>query len=175
MNQLTDFRKQIDAFLAQHPQSPLEYSQQASFTGLNYYDGNEEFIFEVEVEMFGEDEPLIEMDTSTGDLRPYRRYGRFTFQVNGQDASLTIYSDLHGHDFFLPFRDATSGHETYGAGRYMDNHRPAITSLGDGRFRIDFNYCYSPYCAYSPDYSCPLPPRENWLDVPIEAGEKNFK
>ncbi len=175
MNQLTHFREQIDAFLAQHPQSPLDHTQQADFTGLNYYDGNEDFIFEVEVEKFGEDEPLIEMDTSTGDLRPYRRYGRFTFQVNGQDAALTIYSDPHGHDFFLPFRDATSGNETYGAGRYMDNHRPALTQLSDTQFRVDFNYAYNPYCAYSPAYSCPLPPAENWLQVPIRAGEKDFK
>ena len=174
MNQLTDFREQIDAFLAQHPQSPLDYMQKADFDGLNYYDENEDFIFVVEVEKFGEDEPLIEMDTSTGDLRPYRRYGRFTFQVNGQDAALTIYSDPHGHDFFLPFRDTTSGQETYGAGRYMDNHRPALAQLSETRFRVNFNFAYNPYCAYNTNYSCPLPPRENWLSVPIEAGEKDF-
>lgn len=174
MNQLIHFRAEIDTFLAQHPQSPLDYRQKADFAGLDYYDENEAFVFDVDVELFGEDEPLLEMDTSTGDIRPYRRYGRFTFQVNGQDAALTIYSDPHGHDFFLPFRDATSGHETYGAGRYMDNHRPAITQLGEKQFRVDFNYCYSPYCAYNDAYSCPLPPRENWLNVPIHAGEKTF-
>lgn len=175
MNQLIHFRAEIDAFLAQHPQSPLDYRQKADFAGLNYYDENAAFTFEVEVEKFGGDEPLIEMDTSTGDLRPYRRYGRFSFQVNGQDAALTLYSDPHGHDFFLPFRDATSGQQTYGAGRYMDNHRPAITQLGATRFRVDFNYSYNPYCAYNDAYSCPLPPRENWLDVAITAGEKNFE
>lgn len=174
MDTLTHFRAEIDAFLAQHPQSPLDYAQRADFAGLNYYPASKDFIFEVEVEKFGDDEPLIEMDTSTGDLRPYRRYGRFTFQVNGQDAALTVYSDPHGHDFFLPFRDATSYHETYGAGRYMDNHRPALTQHSTTRFRVDFNYSYSPYCAYQSNYSCPLPPRENWLQVAIEAGEKDF-
>ena len=117
---------------------------------------------------------LFEMETSTGEMRLYRRYGRITFQVNGEEAQLTIYSDPHGQDFFLPFRDATSGKETYGAGRYLDNHRPALTPLANDQFQIDFNFSYNPYCAYNPHYSCPLPPRENWLSVPIEAGEKNY-
>jgi len=71
-------------------------------------------------------------------------------------------------DLFIIFKDATSGKETYGAGRYLDLDRH-----GD-EIVIDFNYAYNPYCAYNPDWSCPLPPAENWLKVPIRAGEKNF-
>jgi uncharacterized protein (DUF1684 family) len=115
------------------------------------------------------------METNTGDRRHYRRWGRLSFEVDGRPAALTIYSDPYDEDYFLPFRDATNGDETYGAGRYLDNHRPGVERTGENTFIIDFNYAYNPYCAYSERYSCPLPPRENWLDVPIRAGEKKYK
>lgn len=175
MNQLKHFREQVDEFMARHPQSPLSPAQQADFEGLAYYDHNPDLAFEVTVERLPDSEPMIEMQTNTGDIRPFRRYGRFTFTVAGEEASLTIYSDRAGQDFFMPFKDATNGQETYGAGRYLDNHRPGLEQIDDDRFYVDFNYAYNPYCAYSPDYSCPLPPRENWLQVPVRAGEKDYK
>ncbi|WP_420645221.1 DUF1684 domain-containing protein [Candidatus Leptofilum sp.] len=174
MNELTHFRNEIDQFMGFHPQSPLDHEQRANFDGLAYFEPNEALVMVLPVEKFAATEPMIEMETSTGEQRPYRRYGRISFEVDGEPASLIIYSDIYGQEFFLPFRDATSGKETYGAGRYLDNHRPGLVALADGRIKIDFNFAYNPYCAYSPQYSCPLPPRENWLTVPIQAGEKNF-
>lgn len=158
--------------MAHHPQSPLDEEQRDRFTGLAYFAANDDLIFETEVERFADDEPLLEMETSTGEARPFRRWGRFLFTVEGQPASLTIYFD--GHGLFLPFKDATNGTETYGAGRYLDNHRPGLDLRGAHKIHVDLNYAYNPYCAYSPYYSCPLPPRENWLVVPIRAGEKDF-
>lgn len=175
MTQLQDFRTQIDQFMKHHPQSPLTPAQQAAFDGLDYFDVNGALALDVMVERFPASEPLIEMETSTGERRLYRRYGRFSLTVDGQEGTLTIYSDPAGHDFFLPFRDATSGKETYGAGRYLDNHRPGLAQIDTDRFQIDFNFAYNPYCAYSPHYSCPLPPRENWLEIPIRAGKKDYK
>jgi len=175
MNELNHFRSEVDQFMGFHPQSPLDAKQQANFKGLAYFEPNEALNIVVPVERFPATEPMIEMETSTGEQRPYRRWGRISFEVDGESASLTIYSDIYGQEFFLPFRDATSGKETYGAGRYLDNHRPGLVDLGNGRFKIDFNYSYNPYCAYQSTYSCPLPPRENWLMVPIRAGEKNFE
>lgn len=175
MSELQQIRNQINDFMSNHPQSPIPADQRGDFMGLSYYPPNEALIFEGEIERFPNSEPMIEMETSTGDKRPYRRYGRFTFEVDDEEAQLTLYSDIYGQEFFVPFRDATSGKETYGAGRYLDNGRPAIVQLGQNRFRIDFNYSYNPYCVYNEAFSCPLPPRENWLDVPIEAGEKNWK
>ena len=113
------------------------------------------------------------METSTGDIRHYRRWATFSFEVGGETADLTIYSDPWGESLFLPFKDGTNGRDTYGAGRYLDNHRPGLSVRG-GQVVVDFNYAYNPYCAYSTTYSCPLPPRENWLEMPIYAGEKNF-
>ncbi len=173
MSALTQFRQQIDDFMGQHPQSPLDDEDKRHFTGLNYYDETPDTIFEVDVARFPADEPQIEMETSTGEVRPYRRWGRFSFTVAGEEAALTIYSD--GQGFFLPFKDATNGKETYGAGRYLDNHRPGLEQISDNKIRVNFNFAYNPYCAYSPAYSCPLPPAENWAKVPVRAGEKNFK
>jgi len=169
---LVDFREQVDDFMEHHPQSPLDWEQKQEFEGIEYFEENEALILEVEVRRFAEDEPLIEMATNTGEVRPYRRWGQFSFVVDGQEATLTIYSDAHGHDFFMPFKDLTNGKETYGAGRYLDNHRPGLLRLAGNQFEIDFNYAYNPYCAYAPRFSCPLPPRENWLKVPVRAGEK---
>jgi uncharacterized protein (DUF1684 family) len=174
MSELTHFRQEIDQFMELHPQSPLDDAQRAGFAGLAYYDENPDFELIVAIEPFPQTEPLIEMETSTGDRRPYRRYSRIRFTVGEGEAALTIYSDIHGQEFFLPFKDATNGTETYGAGRYLDNHRPGLRAMGDGRFALDFNYSYNPYCAYSVAYSCPLPPRENWLPVQINAGEKAY-
>ncbi|MDT8305771.1 MAG: DUF1684 domain-containing protein [Anaerolineae bacterium] len=172
--ELAHFRAEVDNFLATDPQSPLSRNQQEQFDGLHYYAADPAFRLSGEVERFGNDEPLVEMQTSTGDTRHYRRWGRFSFEVEGEEANVVIYQDpMHG-DFFLPFKDATNGVETYGAGRYLDNHRPGLRRLGENRVEIDFNYAYNPYCAYNEDYSCPLPPRENWLRVPIRAGEKQF-
>ena len=175
MNELTQFRADVDDFMQFHPQSPLDDAQREAFNGLHYFEDNAALNLQVEVERFPEDEPLIEMTTNTGEQRPYRRWGRFTFQVDGKDAALTVYSDPSGEELFLPFRDATSGPESYGAGRYMDNHRPGLRQMADGRLEVDFNFAYNPYCAYQSGYSCPLPPAENWLTVPIRAGEKKFQ
>jgi uncharacterized protein (DUF1684 family) len=108
------------------------------------------------------------MQTSTGDVRDYERFGTFRFEVEGQPARLTIYRNELG--YFLPFVDALAGSETYGAGRYLEPEE-----LPDGRFLVDFNLAYSPYCAYNENWSCPITPAENRLKVPIRAGEMVFE
>jgi uncharacterized protein (DUF1684 family) len=109
------------------------------------------------------------MQTSTGDVQNYVKYGRFQFEVNGEPAALTVYTSDRG-DMFVPFADATGGSETYGAGRYLE-----VEKIGNDRIHVDFNLAYNPWCAYSPAYSCPIPPAENRLEVPIRAGEKLFE
>ncbi|MEI2607542.1 MAG: DUF1684 domain-containing protein [Candidatus Promineifilaceae bacterium] len=174
MNELAHYRAEINQFMKLHPESPLEPEERGAFTGLAYYDFDPAFVHEVNVERYPANEPLTTMQTSTGDSRQYRRWGHFPFAVEGQTGELTIYADTYGNDLFMPFKDSTNGDETYGTGRYMDNHRPAIQRVKGDLYRIDFNFCYNPYCAYSPYFSCPLPPRENWLKLPIRAGEKDF-
>ena len=93
MTDLADFRADVDDFLQFHPQSPLEDAQRADFQGLEYFDTNDDLILEVELERFPDDEPLIEMTTNTGDKQLYKRWARFTFEVDGQETALTVYSD----------------------------------------------------------------------------------
>ncbi len=164
MTELDRFRAQKDEFFAAHPQSPLTPEQQQTFHGLSYFPENPALRLEVMLEEFPEKDE-IRMQTSTGDIRAYTRYGRFQFMVDGEPAALTVYADEHG--FFLPFVDALAGKETYGAGRYLEP-RP----LGNGRFLVDFNLAYNPYCAYNEQWSCPVTPAENRLRVPIRAGER---
>ena len=167
MTDLVKFRKQKDAFFKSDPHSPLSQEQQRAFEGLNYYPENLALRFDAEVEPFT-DHMHVQMQTSTGDVQNYVKYGTFRFEVDDQPAVLTVYASEDG-GAFVPFADATSGPETYGAGRYLD-----LEHHGGNRFHVDFNLAYSPWCAYSPAFSCPIPPMENRLQVPIRAGEKNF-
>ena len=161
------FRANKDEFFELDPHSPLTSEQKGSFMGLKYFPVDEDLIFELEIKKF-EDQKMIQMQTSTGDLRTFVRYGRLHFKVEGVEASLIVYSNEYG--FFIPFVDAQAGKETYGAGRYLD---PELDE--DGKLILDFNLAYNPYCAYNELYSCPIPPAENRLSVAIKAGEKNFK
>lgn len=174
MENLIRFRQELDQFMRRHPQSPLDSHQKRLFKGLNYYPHTPNYLFELEAHRFPDDDPVIIMQTSTGDSRHYRRWGQISFNAQGETTTLTIYCDRSGQDLFLPFKDQTNRTETYGAGRYLDNHRPGLTILDDDHIEIDFNYAYNPYCAYNMNYSCPLPPPENWLKIPIPAGEKKF-
>ena len=169
MSELDDFRAEKDDFFGHHPQSPLTREQKRDFKGLAYFPENPGLRLEVAVEQF-QPKVTIKMQTSTGAVQTYQRYGRFKFNVDGQEAALTIYSgppDQGG--YFLPFADSQAGTETYGAGRYLEPE-----ALGGGKFRVDFNLAYNPYCAYNDKWSCPVPPAENRLSVAVRAGEKVF-
>ena len=167
MSELQEFRTQKDEFFAESHDSPLTHQQRNEFHGLAYYDEDPTLRVEAQVDEFAEKE-VIEVATSTGDLATYQRWGRFSFEVDGQRAELTIFRDDHG--LFLPFVDATSGKETYGMGRYLE---PEL--LHSGKVLVDFNFAYNPSCAYNEDWSCPIPPAENRIKVPIRAGERSFK
>ena len=169
MFELTEFRQGKDNFLAHDHHSPLLESQRHGFSGLNYFDEDPAMSLTLELERY-EKPDAIEMQTSTGEVATYLRWGKVSFQVRGKPAELTLYKNPDGDELFLPFADATSGQETYPSGRYLD-----IPALPDGRVKVDFNYAYNPYCAYNEAWSCPLTPFENRLRVPIEAGEKAFK
>jgi uncharacterized protein (DUF1684 family) len=168
MTELEQFRQSKDRFFKHDPHSPLTPPQRDSFEGLAYYDENPDLRFELNVKPY-EVQDTITMQTSTGDVADYIRWGQIDFEVGGQLARLTVYGALGG-GYFLPFMDATNGDETYSAGRYLE-----VEPLPNGRLLVDFNMAYNPYCAYNEYWSCPIPPKENRLTVPIEAGEKNFE
>ena len=168
MTELDDFRASKDAFYGSSPDSPLLPEQKHNFAGLNYYPEAPGLVFEVTPEPFEEPE-LIDMQTSTGESARYLRWAHVSLPLTGGTVQLTVFRDPGNNSFFLPFQDGGRGVETYGAGRYVD-----VEALADRRLRINFNYAYNPYCAYNDGWSCPLPPVENRLNVPIRAGEKVF-
>jgi uncharacterized protein (DUF1684 family) len=118
------------------------------------------------------------MKTSTDRVPAYERYGEVTFELDGKELKLAVYRNKKMLDLsqdtnmlFIPFRDMTSGSETYGGGRYIDCEIPVAGDIID----LDFNKAYNPYCAYNHKYSCVIPPEENRLPVKIEAGEKVYE
>jgi uncharacterized protein len=162
--QIEALRQQKDIFFKTDPASPLAIEDREDFEGLRYYEYNLDLDLVVTVRRFAEDD-LIPVHTTTDELRSYRRYGEFTFTVDGQTARLTIYETPNG--FFLPFVDAMAGRETYAAGRYLEPEPHTADT-----FRVDFNLAYNPFCVYNDGWSCPITPAENRLSVAIRAGEK---
>lgn len=116
----------------------------------------------------------FQLPTSSGSTKTYLQYGFIEFKWQETNVRLNVYQDVNlakktGYEDYLiiPFKDATSGNETYGGGRYIDFRIPKTREV-----LIDFNLAYNPYCAYSHRYSCPIPPVENQLTISIDAGEK---
>ena len=159
-------RVEKDRFFRTNPHSPIE--DQINFGGLDYYEPDPDYRYTLTLQPAETQEELT-FQTSTGDEQIYHRLGTIEFEVEGETGKLAIYQSPHHEGLFLPFRDATSGHETYGAGRYLEPQ-----DLGGGKLLVDFNLCYNPFCAYTDAYSCPLPPFENHLKIAIHVGEKAF-
>jgi uncharacterized protein (DUF1684 family) len=178
---LARFRHGRDELFRTHPQSPLSEETRPRFTGLPYFDHDPAYRIRVRVEPADEGDPL-EIDTGGEDgVITYRRAGWLRFRLGGEDCRLTVFSLVgYGGGLFLPYRDATSGNETYGGGRYLFDTVKNTDGLaldlraGSPDITIDFNYAYNPSCVYDARWACPLAPRENWLAVPVRAGEKMF-
>jgi|ERR1700731_4426352 len=178
---LTRFRQGRDELFRTHPQSPLNEEARARFKALRYFDHDPAYRIQPRVEPAEAGDPL-EIDTGGEDgVITYRRAGRLRFRLGGEDCELTVFSLVgYGGGLFLPFRDATSGTETYGGGRYLFDTVKNTDGLalelmaGSPEITIDFNFAYNPSCVYDARWACPLAPRENWLAVPVRAGEKMF-
>jgi len=171
---LAEWRRQKDEFLATHPRSPLQGRE--GFGGLSYFAEDPAARVEALVERPAAPREAF-LATSSGEERRFFEYGVARFELGGTPLELTLFAPAdapEGPRLFLPFADATSGAETYGAGRYLDPHLPADAPVSgvETRLVIDFNYAYHPYCAYAEGYSCPFPPPANRLPVPVRAGER---
>jgi uncharacterized protein (DUF1684 family) len=166
---IEEFRRAKDHMFGHDPETPIPADERAGFAGLSYFEPDPALVITAQVGP-PEDTDELRMPTSTNAEVTYQRYGVAHFTIGGAPAQLTLFASEGDRDLFVPFRDSTSGKETYGAGRYLEVTRPH-----DDMVELDFNYAYNPYCAYSEAYSCPLPPMENWLKVPIRAGEKIYE
>ena len=168
---VAQFRADKDAFFKAADQSPIPAAEREAFTGLPYYAVDPAYYFEdLSLEPYTGSEPShFQIPTSDGKLRPAHRAGILTFELSGEPRHLTAYvlNDGDPTSLFVPFLDATSGTETYGAGRYLD-----LEPENDGTYVLDFNLAYHPSCVYDVIFSCPITPPENRLPVRVEAGER---
>jgi uncharacterized protein (DUF1684 family) len=142
------------------------------FTGPRYYELSEgwRLLARLDRDAAGAGDPVT-LATSTGLLRQMQQAGDLVFDVDGTEQRLTAYltQDSEGYDtLFVPFRDGTSGKETYGAGRYLDLPYDDDTD----QVELDFNLAYNPSCVFSPAYDCPYPPAQNRLTIDVPAGER---
>ncbi len=175
VKEIESMRKEKDYFFKEDHESPIPHALRHEFQSLAYFPPGPNY--RVGTKLIKDPDPKrVVLATSKGIPRDMIRYGVFEFEIDGKQQRLAAYKSVpepgHHHEdesLFVPFRDGTSGKETYGAARYLD-----IEELPTDEYVIDFNLAYNPYCAYSDDYVCPFPPRENWLSIPIAAGEKNF-
>ncbi len=179
---LARFREGRDRLFQSHPQSPIEPPERSSFAGLKYFPHDPAYRVRARLEPDAEgSELLIDTGGDDGAVR-YRRAGHLVFALHGEPCRLTVLSLVqYAGGLFVPFRDATSARETYGGGRYLFDTAKDTDGLvleinpGSSDVTIDFNYAYNASCAYSPLWACPLAPPENYLKVPVRAGELSYK
>jgi uncharacterized protein (DUF1684 family) len=148
------------------PESPLPPERRSGFQGLRYFAPDPTWRVHARVESMAKPD-TVRFLTSQRTFDVFLRIGRAHFTRRGREGALWVYRSLADEQLFVPFTDATSGRDTYGAGRYLD---PGAAN-GDS-LTLDFNRAYNPYCAYDARWVCPLPPPENHLQERVEAGEK---
>lgn len=170
VRQVQDFRKGKEEFFATSDESPLAHSKTHSFKMLRYFPPDPKYKVHTMLHKYDHPEKVL-MATSKGTRQQFHRLGYFEFDITGRKVKLQAYrsAERESNELFISFKDGTSGKESYGAARYLD-----IEETADDKYVIDFNYAYNPYCAYSDDHACPLPPKENWLEVRTPAGEMNY-
>ena len=166
------WRSTRDELFARHTQSPIPTERRQTFQGLDYFDHDPRM--RAVADLLDAEPEHFDVGTSDGSSYGFTRFAEAHFFMHGEELTLPVYwLDGYGGGIFLPFRDATAGEETYGAGRYLfDTVKGAdLGSRGD-RLILDFNFAYNPSCAYDPKWVCPLAPPGNRLDVAIRAGER---
>jgi len=158
-----------DELFRTHPQTPVPADARTGFGGMDFLPYDPAWRLVVDVEPFDGPATALAVPHSGEGSTPLRPIGR----VAVAGAHLVVYwLEAYGGGLFLPFRDATSGNETYGGGRYvLDTVKGADLGASDRQLVLDLNYAYSPSCAHDPAWSCPLAPPENRLDVAVRAGE----
>ena len=175
LDKLNTHRTDMDKEFRDTTTSILPNEIALNFKHLNYFKPNQKFNIladfkkDIDKEFF--------MTTSSGKKKTFRQYGVLSFTIDNKLYKLPIYQNIklmqlekYKDYIFIPFTDLTNGNDTYGGGRYIEAKIPT-----GSKYQLDFNYAFNPYCHYTTGYNCPIPPKENFLDLKIEAGEKKFK
>lgn len=171
-SEIKKFQKELNAEYLNPKETPLRGENFKNFKQHPFFPINLKYRITAKFEKTENAEPF-DLPTSSGKTKPYREFGKATFQLDGKSYTLTLYQSLdlikqkkYKDHLFLPFRDTTNEKETYGGGKYLDLTIPKGKTI-----ILDFNKSYHPYCAYNAyDYNCPVVPEENKLPVEIRAG-----
>ena len=167
---ILDFRKQKNHYFRTSIDSPVPDKE--NFPGLNYYLPDDKYKVQATLMLLKDTVPLTIL-RSDGREEQYSRFAKAYFTLENRQFNLTllkiIQNPVDENILFVPFADKTNGIETYGGGRYLD-----VKFKSEKKIALDFNLAYNPYCSYNYKFSCPLPPKENFLDIEIQAGEKLF-
>ena len=172
----TDFQREMNAKFKDATTSPLSASDLKVFKNLKFFEVDSTFVVTGILKRTPNAE-FFEMKTTTNRVSKERVFGIITINLQNKIYHLNVYQgeesmeSTNNKDYlFLPFLDDTNGEESYAGGRYID----LIIPEGDSII-INFNQAYNPYCDYNEKFSCPLVPRENYIDIPVKAGLKKFK
>jgi len=167
LRELETERSMKNEFMARHPQSPF-VGGRVPFHELRYFDPDPDLRVSATLERTPVPEEAY-LRTNRDNQAVMRYLGDLKFSVAGRALKLRVYhaGEGVGTSVFVPFRDSTSGKESYGPGRYL-----TLELNADDEYELDFNRAFNPYCAYTDDFECGFPPAENDLPVPIRAGEK---
>jgi uncharacterized protein (DUF1684 family) len=162
------WRRERLRLFREHPQSPVPVAERSAYTGPHVFDYDPAWRLSAAVEAV--EEQSFDLPSSDGATMTMRRFA----VARAEHVELELYwLQGYGGGMFVPFGDATSGDETYGAGRYiLDTVKGADLGMADGRLVLDFNFAYQPSCSYDSRWKCPLAPPANRLDVPVRAGER---
>jgi uncharacterized protein len=172
------YQTELATFYNDPKTTPLVDEERTNFKGITFFPINEKYVVKAKFKPI-KDGNVIPFPTSAKKIKNYKEYGTFTFILDDQEQTLTVYQsspimEKYAESLFLPFMDETNGITSYGGGRYLDL---STKDLGTKSTEVilDFNQVYNPYCAYSKHYNCPIPPANNVLDVEINAGVSYHK
>ncbi len=172
---IAQFRSKYTADLLADPRAPVKPAQ---VKYLSFYKPDHSYCVWADFTATPGSKPFL-IQTHSGKQKPFREYGTLDFTVNDTKLTLHVYQSIdlikdeaHKDELFIPFNDETNYETTFAGGRYIDL---VVSDISGNKVLLDFNKCYNPYCAYADGYSCPIPPKENYLHTRIEAGERTFQ
>lgn len=173
VSKIEESRNEKNSWMKNDSNSPFNYKGKVEFHNLNYFDVDPDFLFKSKLYEY-EPKDTITIFGTKGEERKTIRYGYVLFNYNGKENRVNVYQGIakNGTVYYsIWFTDLTTNKESYGVGRYIDFEKQSDSEYV---YEIDFNLAYNPYCAYSPDYSCAIPTKEDFIPIEIKAGEKKF-
>ncbi|RJP57395.1 MAG: DUF1684 domain-containing protein [Ignavibacteriales bacterium] len=171
--QIAHIREQHNIYMKTNPNSPFNYKGKVEFYPLNYFEPDMRYIYNSKLYQYDTKDTVVVFGTK-GEEREFVRYGYFNIEHENEVYKLNVYQGYEeeiGVYYSVWFTDETTNDETYGVGRYLNVR---IVNDPENTYTIDFNAAYNPYCAYSKEYSCAIPRKEDHIGFAIKAGEKKF-